>query len=222
MNITQRFTLLVKCSLDAMLEKFEDPERALHQLVIDMEEELEAAKRAASRAMANEDRLRSRIEIQEKESREWESSAERALKKNDEAGAREMLKRAERAERQRDRLAEQLATQTRETADIREAVGQMHDRVRAARARLELLQAKMRQGEARRAINKVMAGVERANLQSDFDRFSERIELDTAAERSYFQIEDELTGSDLRRRSEQAAIEDSVEERLGRMREKES
>ena len=83
MNITQRFTLLVKCSLDAMLEKFEDPERALHQLVIDMEEELEAAKRAAARAMANEDRLRSRITLHEKDARDWEASAERALKKND-------------------------------------------------------------------------------------------------------------------------------------------
>jgi phage shock protein A len=222
MNITQRFTLLVKCSLDAVLEKFEDPERALHQLVIDMEEELEAAKRAAARAMANEDRLRSRIALHEKDAREWEASAERALKKGDEAGARDMLTRAERAERQGERLAEELQAQARETADIREAVGRMHDRVRKARGRLELLQAKMRQGEARRAINKVLTGVERANLQSDFDRFSERIELESAAERSYFEIEDGLTGDDLRRRSEDAAVEDSVEERLERMREGES
>lgn len=222
MNVTQRFTLLVKCSLDAMLEKFEDPERALHQLVIDMEEELEAAKRAAARAMANEDRLRSRIALHEKDARDWEASAERALKKDDEGGAREMLSRAERAERQRERLATELDTQARETADIRESVGRMHDRVRKARGRLELLQAKMRQGEARVAINKVMTGAQRANLQSEFDRFSERIELDTAAERSYFEIEDGLTGEDLRRRSEDAAIEESVEERLERMREKES
>lgn len=220
MNITQRFTLLVKCSLDAMLEKFEDPERALHQLVIDMEEELDSAKRAAARAMANEDRLRSRIALHEKDAREWEASAERALGKKDEAGAREMLTRAERAERQRERLAEELATQSRETEDIREAVARMHERVRSARARLELLQAKMRQGEARRAINKVMTGVERSNLESDFDRFSERIELDTAAERSYLRIEEELTGGDLKRRAEDDAIEESIEERLERMREK--
>ena len=46
---------------NAVLDSLEDPERSLNQLVLDMEEELEAAKRAAARAMANEDRLRSKI-----------------------------------------------------------------------------------------------------------------------------------------------------------------
>ncbi|NHZ70908.1 MAG: hypothetical protein GWP18_04635 [Proteobacteria bacterium] len=43
MNVTQRFTLLVKGSIDAVLIKFEDPERSLNQLVLDMEDELKSA-----------------------------------------------------------------------------------------------------------------------------------------------------------------------------------
>ena len=48
MNVTQRFTLLVKDSIDAVLTRFEDPEHSLNQLVLDMEEELEAARRAVA------------------------------------------------------------------------------------------------------------------------------------------------------------------------------
>lgn len=220
MNITQRFTLLVKSSVDAVLIKFEDPERSLNQLVLDMEDELESAKRAVARAMANEDRLRSRIAFHEKDMKQWDEAAESAMNKGDEDDAREMLRRCEQAERQRDRLREELHTQSDETEEIREAITQMHERLQKARLRLELLQAQMRQGEARRSINKVMVGVQRANLQSEFDRISERVELQAAAERSYLRLDDELRGDHLRRRAEDSAVNDAVDDRMTKLRKK--
>jgi len=78
----------------------------------------------------------------------------------------------------------------------------------------------MRQGEARRAINKVMVGVQRANLRSEFDRIAERVELQTAAERSYWKIDEELSGDDLRRRAEDASVADAVDDRLAKLRER--
>ncbi len=220
MNVTQRFTLLVKGSIDAVLIKFEDPERSLNQLVLDMEDELESAKRAVARAMANEDRLRSRITLHEKDMQQWEEASESAMKKGDEEDAREMVRRLEQAERQRDRLREELRTQSAETEEIREAITRMHDRLQKARSRLELLQAQMRQGEARRAINKVMVGVQRANLQSEFDRISERVELQAAEERSYLQLDDELRGDHLRRRAEDSAVNDAVDDRMQKLQDK--
>lgn len=218
MNVTQRFTLLVKSSIDAVLIKFEDPERSLNQLVLDMEDELESAKRAVARAMANEDRLRSRVAFHEKDMKQWESAAESAMNKGDEEDARDMLRRLEQAERQRDRLRDELQTQSEETAEIREAITRMYERLQRARSRLELLQAQMRQGEARRSINKVMVGVQRANLQSEFDRVSDRVELQAAAERSYLKLDDELRGDDLRRRAEESAVDDAVDDRMRRLR----
>jgi len=220
MNVTQRFTLLVKGSVEAVLFKFEDPERSLNQLVLDMEEELEAAKRAVARAMANEDRLRGRIDFHDKDARSWSEAAERALSKGEEASTRDMLRRLEQAERQRDRLSEELETQSAETEEIRESVVQMHDRLARARSRLELLQAQMRQGEARRAINKVMVGAERSNLQTEFERLSDRVEMDAATERSYLKLDDSMRGDGLRRRAEESAVEDAVDGRFQALKDK--
>ena len=213
MNVTQRFTLLVKGSIDAVLVKFEDPERSLNQLVLDMENELESAKRAVARAMANEDRLRSRIALHEKDMKQWEEASERALKKGDEEGARDMVRRLEQAERQRDRLRDELRTQSEETEEIRESITHMHDRLQKARSRLELLQAQMRQGEARRAINKVMVGVQRANLQSEFDRISERVEL---------QVRGGAIVSETRRRASRGPLAASSRRFRGRRRRRRS
>jgi len=219
MNILNRFNLLVKGRINAVLDALEDPERSLLQLVQDMEEELDAAKRAVARAMANEDRLRSQIAFHTQDAGEWQRAAERALGKGDEAGAREALRRVEKAERQREKLGQHLERQSEETEDVRQSVVRMQERVEQARSRLQLVQAQMRQLEARRAIGDVLATAGSLNLHGEFDRISARIEEDAATERNYQRIDDELSGEDLRRRFEKDAVADAVEERLARLKE---
>lgn len=218
MQITQRFSLLVKGRVNAVLDALEDPERSLNQLIIDMEEELESAKRAVASAMANEDRLRSQIAVHDKEAHGWQSSAERALKRENEGDAREALRRAELAERQRDRLRERLEIQARETEEVRASVAQMQDRLEQARSRLQVIHAQLRQAEARRAVGKAMRRVEHSGLHAEFDRISGRASHMAAEERAYQRLDDELNGDDVRRRFEDLDLADAVEERLARLR----
>jgi|KBSSwiStaDraftv2_1062776.scaffolds.fasta_scaffold00004_364 phage shock protein A len=220
MNIGQRFTLLVKSSITAVFDAIEDPERSLYQLVLDMEDELEAAKRAAARAMANEDRLKAKIAFHDADAREWTSAAERAFQQGNEPEARECFKRAERAERQRDKLRQQLDSQAKDTEEIRQSVAELSDRVGQAKARLQILQAKLRQGEARRAINNVMSGVSEGNLYGEFERLGERVEEMAACERAYGRIDDQITGADLKRRVDEAAVNDAAEKRIDELRRK--
>ncbi len=218
MNFAQRFTLLVKGNINSVLDSLEDPERSLHQLLLDMEEQLDAAKRATARAMANEDRLKARIGALRLDTGSWEEAARRALTSQQEADAREAMRRAEQATRQADRLAEQLAAQEHDTAQIRESVTRMNEQLQSGRSRLQILQARIRQGEARRAIGKVLKGAEASNLNGEFERLGERVELWAAEENAYSRLDDEITGRDFARRTECAAVEEAVEERLDRLR----
>jgi len=218
MQITQRFSLLVKGRVNAVLDALEDPERSLNQLIIDMEDELESAKRAVASAMANEDRLRSQIAVHDREARGWQGSAERALKRGNEADAREALRRAELAERQRDRLHERLDVQSRETEEVRVSVVQMQDRLEQAKSRLQVIHAQLRQAEARRAVGKAMRRVEQSSLHAEFDRISGRASHMAAEERAYQRLDDELNGDDVRRRFEDLDLADAVEERLSRLK----
>ncbi len=218
MNLAQRFTLMVKGSINSMFDSLEDPERSLHQLLLDMEEQLDAAKRATARAMANEDRLRSRIATVRRDADRWQDAARRALGKQQEDDAREAMRRAELATRQADQLAERLVSQEQDTTQIRESVARMNEQLQDGRSRLRILQARIRQGEARRAIGKVMKGAEASNLSGEFERLGERVELWAAEENAYLRLDDELTGRDFERRAESAAVDDAVEARLTRLR----
>ncbi len=218
MNIAQRFTLLVKGSINSVFDSLEDPERSLHQLLLDMEEQLDGAKRATARAMANEDRLRSRIGALRQEAGRFEDAARRALAKEGGAEAREAMRRAEVASRQAGGLAEQLAAQERDTAQLRESVSRLNEQLQDGRTRLQILQARIRQGEARRAMGKVVESAGATNLCGEFERLGERVELRAAEENAYLRLDDELSGRDFARRAENAAIDDAVEARLEQLR----
>ncbi len=218
MNILQRFQLLLRGRINAAFDAIEDRERSLLQLVHDMEEELDAAKRAVARAMANEDRLRAQIAFHTKDAADWQRAAERTLGKGNEADAREALRRVELAERQSEQLAAQLAKQSAETTEVRESVVRMQQRCDEAKSRLQVVQAQMRQIEARKAIGGVLSSAHAHNLHAEFDRISGRVEEEAATERNYQRLDDQLSGDDVRRRFEADAVADAVEDRLARLK----
>lgn len=218
MNLAQRFTLLVKGRINELFDALEDPERSLYQLILEMEEQLEAAKQAAAQAMANEDRLRQQIELRARDAETWEEAAARALERGEEADARAALERAEGAERQLTRLRESLATQQQDTAQIRDTVERWCEQVEEARGRHELLQARLRQSEARRSMGTLIQGVAAQNLQGEFERLGDRVERRCAVQNAYFRLDAEMRGDDLKRRFEDVAIREAVDERLERLR----
>ena len=94
----------------------------------------------------------------------------------------------------------------------------MNDQLEGARERLHILQARMRQSEARRAMGKVMRGVESTNLYGEFERIGERVERRAAEEAAYLRLGAEVSGDDLKRHFEAAAIDDAADERLQRLK----
>lgn len=214
----QRISLFFRGRMDGLLDTLEDPERSLHQVVLDMEEQLEAAKRAAARAMANERRLRDRIDQLQRESAELDQGAARAVQKGHETEAREYLLRAEVARRRAEELDRQLDTQARDTEKVRLAVQRLGDRVDEARGRQQLLQAKIRQGQAREAMGKALGGARQISLSGELDRLSDRLSSRAEEAEAYLELDDHLSGEDLRRRCSEESMAEAVEERLANLR----
>ena len=50
----RNFSLVMRSSVTTLREKFENPERMINQLVIDMEEELERVRASVAEAIADE------------------------------------------------------------------------------------------------------------------------------------------------------------------------
>lgn len=211
MNLSQRVTMILKGRARAAVDRIENPEETLEQIVAEMGSQLHAAKRAAAQATANERRLRARHDRYLDQAGRFHESAKSAIARTDDVLAREALRRGEESRRLAEEVAEQLTGQERDTARIRESVERLERRLGHANARLHLLRSRMRQTEARIALGGVLQEAGSVDLYAELERLGERVELRAEEEAAYLEIDDQLSGADLRHRLRAAEIDEVVD-----------
>src|SRR3954463_11036496 len=112
----KRFTLVFQTNVNALVERFEDPERVLHQLLLDMEEELQRVRAGTADVIADEIQLGKRAAQARAEADQWQERAAQALCRGDEATARASLEQKVHAAGRADALDVQHRKQKDETA----------------------------------------------------------------------------------------------------------
>src|SRR5260370_27912118 len=103
----QTFTLVIRSNITALFEHFEDPERVLNQLLIDMEEELERVRASTAGVIADEIQMGKQAARAREEAARWEERAAGALRRGDEPAARAPLDHNVRAGQPAEPLAEE-------------------------------------------------------------------------------------------------------------------
>jgi phage shock protein A len=201
MSWLKRFSLVIQTNMSAFIEQFEDPERVLNQLIIDMEEELERVRASTAAVIADEIQLGKRVAKAREEATQWQERAEKALRRHDEAGARSALEQKVLAEQRADALDVQYRRQQAEAAKIQAAVRDLEDKLRQAGHRRALLLARLTRADSSRKIDNVVRQVESSSAFAQFNRLEQRVERAEAMEEAYGRLEGcDPTADDLDRK----------------------
>ncbi len=191
MGIFSRISDIFKANVNDALDKAEDPEKMLKQMIIEMEESVNKTTLAVSQAIANEKSLERKIEKARRESADWQQKAEQALNSNREDLARAALEKKNISERNV-RDLEPLHKQAKVTADsMREKLNKLKAKLDEARNRQSTLIARSQAAKAQKQIAQSFSGVG-SDAFSKFDKYEGKVEqLESQAE-AY----EELAGED--------------------------
>ncbi len=192
MKAIAEFSLIMRSSLTTLREKFENPERMLYQLIVDMEEELECVRRSVAEAIADEIQMKKRVARAKQEAEDWANRATDAVKRNDESTARSALKQKIAAEERSKSLAGQYDKQVTETVRLKDAVAELQDRIQQARQKRTLLVARLSRAKSTRKINSAMDAVHSKSAFAQFARLESRVDREEALAEAY----DRLDGRD--------------------------
>ena len=91
MALLERVGTLLRANLNDLIDKAEDPEKLLKQLVLDMENQLMQVKTQVAIALADEHLLEKKRREHEDAEAEWKRKAELAVRKSDDGLARAAL-----------------------------------------------------------------------------------------------------------------------------------
>jgi phage shock protein A len=182
MSLLDRVSTLLRANLNDLVEKAEDPEKLLKQIVLDMENQLLQVKTQVAIAIADQHLLEKKRKEHEEEAGEWRRKAQLAVEKNMDDLARSALERALSHEQLVKGFASQAENQKHEADNLRQALRKLEQKLSETRAQAEMLMAEHRRarvvGRATRA--RVSAGPDQDNAM---DRMKSKVGQ-TAAENS--------------------------------------
>ncbi len=176
MSIFKRLSDVFKANVNDALDKAEDPEKMLKQMVIEMEESVNKTTLAVAQGIANEKNLFRKLEKSNKESSDWQQKAMQALSANREDLAKAALEKKAIAERNIADL-QPIHKQASETSiKLRGQLDILKSKLDEARSRQSTLIARSQAAKAQKQISQNMGGLG-SDAFSKFDKFESKIEL---------------------------------------------
>jgi phage shock protein A len=216
MSLLDRVSTLLKANLNDLVEKAEDPERMLKQVVLDMENQLMQVKTQVAIAIADQHLLEKKKAEHELQGREWRRKAELAVQKGQDDLARAALERALSQDQLAIGFTTQAEDQKHEADNLRQALHKLEQKLTETRAHCEMLIAEHRRAKVigRAAKAQHIVGNDQENT---IGRMKSKVRV-TAAENSA--TSEVLTPESLEDKFRTLESEDKVELMLNELKSK--
>ncbi|EKX53821.1 hypothetical protein GUITHDRAFT_150304 [Guillardia theta CCMP2712] len=215
MGIGDRFVRLFKANVNEFLNKAEDPEKMLNQIVEDMQKELIEFRQTYAEVAANTKRLEKQKQQADQLVEEWLKRAKLALEKGDEDAARAALERKNQQEETSNSLRAQLETQTVAVQNLFNQMQQLEQKISEAKAKKDQLKARAQTAKVSTKINDMMSRSSSAGALEAFNRMQDKVErMEAEAE-----VARELSGdSSMERRFKALESSSKVEDDLAALK----
>jgi phage shock protein A len=189
MTIVERISTLVRANINDLLDRAEDPEMVIKQLLMDMRTQLLQARTQVAAAIADEKRLHERFEENQTLATEWQQKAELAVEKGADDLAREALTRGNRYQQTADGFNQQYQEQAKQVAELKEALGQLEAKISEAEAKKDLLLARSRRASAETEIRTTLSGLDQSGALASFERMEETVDQQEARAEALAELE---------------------------------
>ncbi|GKT09388.1 PspA/IM30 family protein [Desulforhabdus sp. TSK] len=218
-NIFKRISDVITANINDLIDRVEDPERMIKQIIREMEENISKAKGGVIDAIASEKQLQKELEHNRQQSAEWLSKAEQALQAEKEDLARAALIR----KREHDSIIKAIEPSwvaARNTSEqLKAQLRALEAKLEEARRKRSTLIGRQRAAEARQQMDKTMTSFQAGlNAQASFARMEDKVaEIESRTEAMA-----ELNGdaSDLEKEFLAMEVEHEVENELDRLKKK--
>jgi len=179
MSLLERVSTLLRANLNDLIEKAEDPERMLKQIVLDMENQLLQVKTQVAIAIADQHLLEKKRAEQEEHVAEWRRKAELAVEKSRDDLARGALERVLSHEQLATGFGAQAEDQKHEADSLRQALHKLEQKLSETRAHCEMLVAEHRRAKVVGRATKARAGVGN-DSESTINRMKTKVHVSAA------------------------------------------
>jgi phage shock protein A len=216
MALLERVATLVRANLNDIIDKAEEPEKMIKQVMLDMHNQLLQVKTQVAIAIADQHLLEKKQKENQEKSADWVRKAELAVDKQQDDLARAAIERSLSCRSLAENFADQVADQTVQVENLKSALRKLEQKLAEAQAKSDVLIAQHRRARALNKAGDARLAVGDASSADAFDRMKGKVQRSEALS----QAKAELTGDSMEDRLASLEKEDEVTRLLAELKAK--
>jgi len=193
MALLERVSTLIRANLNDLVDRAEDPEKMIKQVILDMQNQLLQVKTQVAISIADQHVLEKKQSENEDGERQWMKRAEMALDKKDDALARAALERSVSYRSMAANFRQQVEDQKAQVENLKTALLKLQQKLSEAQAKADLLIAQHRRSRALSKATEAKSAMGDNSNAAAFDRMKNKVQHTE----SVAQATSEMAGEDV-------------------------
>jgi phage shock protein A len=211
MGILDRVSQLVRANVNDMLDRAEDPEKMITQILRDMQENIGEARQAVASMIAQEKELEIDLAQTRKLASEWQSKAERAVTAGKDDLAREALRRKKDNEENATVYQQQLTVQEQAVEKLKQQLQALEAKYQSTLSQRDSMITRQRRAEAQRKVAGQLQTFSPMDPSADLERMERKIRSSEAQAAAQIAMHDTSFESQFRELDYDDSVEDELE-----------
>jgi phage shock protein A len=207
MGLLERVSTLIRANLNDMIDRAEDPEKLIKQVILDMENQYLQVKTQVAVSIADQHILEKKLHEQEDLFKDWMRKAEMAVDKGQDELARSALDRYQTSQRLAQSFQEQVNDQKAQVDTLKSALFKLEQKLDEAKSKREMLLARHRRSIALEKAAKAQVALGDNSNSASFDRLKDRVHHTEAAASAEVELLNDDVAEKLNRLDRDAEVE---------------
>lgn len=175
MSLLERVSTLIRANLNDLIDKAENPEKLIKQVILDMENQLVQVKTQVAIAIADQHLLEKRQKENEEKIAEWSRKAELAVAKNQDDLARAAIERSLHYKQLTGSFTQQVADQKLQVETLKAALSNLQQKLDETRSKSDMLIAQHRRVRGLAKATEAHAKVGNGSNDLTFSRMERKV-----------------------------------------------
>lgn len=188
MAIFERLSDLVRANINDLIDKAENPEKMVKQIIIDMEDQLRKATQGLGTAMGSLNQVKKQLETAQAQSAEWQNKARKCLEQGNEELAKQALENKVKQDQLVAQYQEMCQSMDAQVNDIRSQVDLLKSKLEEARSKQAMLVARSQMADAKSKMAKSLGGMDTKSAFAKMDKMEQKISQKEAQADAFSQV----------------------------------
>lgn len=188
MAIFERISDLVRANINDLIDKAENPEKMVKQIIIDMEEQVKKSTQGLGTAMGSLNQVKKQLVNAQEQSNNWQNKAKVCLEQGNEELAKQALENKVKQDKMVAQYQEMCSSMEVQVNDIKSQIDVLKQKLEEARSKQAMLVARSQMADAKSQMAKTLGNMDSKSAFAKMEKMEQKIEAKEAQAGAFSEI----------------------------------